>query len=84
MPGRVFTPEFKFGVVKAILSGEKTNTQVCREHQIAESVVVRWKREYAQKGEAAFSAKTETTSNAQPEVETLNARIIEVWSPCQR
>jgi transposase len=45
MPGRVFSREFKLSLVKAIANGEKTNTQICREHEIDQSVLNRWKRE---------------------------------------
>jgi transposase-like protein len=55
MPGRTFSREFKLSLVKAAVSGEKTNTQICREHQIAHRGLTRWKRKYHDRGEAAFT-----------------------------
>jgi transposase len=76
MPGRVFSREFKLTLVKAIANGEKTNTQICREHQIDQSVLTRWKREYRDRGDAAFTPSPQ--EQAQGEVEVLQARIAEL------
>ncbi len=76
MPGRVFSREFKLSLIKAITNGEKTNTQVCREHQIDQSVLTRWKREYHDRGDAAFTPSAQQLS--QGEVEVLQAKIAEL------
>lgn len=55
MSGRVHTREFKLTIVHQLASGEKRPAQVCREHNLAPSVVSRWRNEYDQHGEAAFS-----------------------------
>lgn len=60
MSGRTHSREFKLTVVRQIASGEKRPAQVCREYQLAESVLLRWRREYEQRGEAAFSPAPET------------------------
>lgn len=54
MRGRVFRREFKLEVCRQLASGEKRPAQVCREHQLAETVLLRWRKEYAARGEAAF------------------------------
>jgi putative transposase len=41
-------------VVRQLASGEKRPAQICREHNLAESVVSRWRKEYEQRGEEAF------------------------------
>lgn len=51
---RTFTREFKLQVVRALHTGEQRLAQVCREHQLAESVVRRWSAQYEQHGEAAW------------------------------
>ena len=76
MPGRVFSREFKLTLVKAIANGEKTNTQVCREHNIDQSVLTRWKREYRDRGDAAFTPSAQ--HQAEGEVEVLQAKIAEL------
>lgn len=40
---RTFTIEFKQAVVAQLLSGQATFSQLCREHQLAVSVLRRWK-----------------------------------------
>ncbi|MCO5177811.1 MAG: transposase [Thermomicrobiales bacterium] len=52
--------------------------QVCREHNLSDGLVWRWRREYAARGEAAFSPQEQTGSA------TLERRIAELeqflWS----
>jgi putative transposase len=57
MRGRTFSREFKLDVVQQIASGAKRPAQVCREHQLAETVLLRWRREYEERGEAAFTPR---------------------------
>ncbi len=54
MPGRVHTREFKLSVCRQVASGEKRPAQVCREHTLAEGLLLRWRKEYIVRGEAAF------------------------------
>jgi transposase len=53
MSGRVHSREFKLSVVRQLASGEKRPAQICREHNLANSVVSRWRNEYDQRGEEA-------------------------------
>jgi transposase-like protein len=54
MQKRVFSREFKLGLMHQIASGEKRYSEVCREYGIAEGILSRWLREYRKRGEAAF------------------------------
>ena len=54
MNGRVHTREFKLAIARQLASGEKRLAQICREHNLASSVVSRWRNEYEQRGEEAF------------------------------
>ena len=56
MSGRVHSRDFKLTVVHQLASGEKRPAQICREHNLAESVVSRWRKEYDQRPEEAFLA----------------------------
>ncbi len=56
--GRTFTREFKLAVVQQVERGDRRPAQVCREHQLADGVLWRWRREYAERGEAAFAPPT--------------------------
>ena len=44
----VFTREFKIDLCRQIQSGQKRPAQVCREHQLTEAVLLRWRREFEQ------------------------------------
>ena len=57
MRGRTFTREFKLDSVRQLASGAKRPAQVCREQQLGESVLARWRREYDERGEAAFTPR---------------------------
>lgn len=54
---RTFTREFKLDLCRQVTSGQKRPAQVCREHQVTEGLLLRWRREFEQRGEAAFSIK---------------------------
>lgn len=54
MPGRTHSRDFKLSVCRQITSGERRPAQVCREHALAESLLLRWRKEYRERGEAAF------------------------------
>jgi transposase len=52
--GRTFTREFKLELMHQLASGARRPAQLCREHGLADGVLWRWRREYAERGEAAF------------------------------
>lgn len=76
MNGRRHTREFKLQVCRQIASDQKRPAQVCREHQLANSLLSRWRAEYAERGEQAFAAKPVN------EVEALRAQIAELEQFC--
>jgi len=55
--GRTYTREFKLDLVRQVTTGDRRPAQVCREHNLAESVLLRWRKEYEARGEAAFTEK---------------------------
>lgn len=61
---RTFTREFKLDLCRQIQSGQKRPAQICREHQLREGVLLRWRHEYEARGEAAFSAKDQVELSA--------------------
>jgi transposase len=78
MAKKSYTREFKLKVVQAIESAELRPAQACREYQIAESVLNRWRHEVRLRGaEEAFTPLTSPT--AAPEYET---RIAELERVC--
>ncbi len=53
-PKRTFDREFKLQVVRQLASGEKRMAQICREHNLCQTIVRRWREQYEQKGENAW------------------------------
>ena len=51
---RTFRPEFKAQVVLEVLTGAKSAAQVCREHQLKDTVLSRWKREFVERSAKVF------------------------------
>lgn len=62
--GRVFSREFKLAAVQQVVSGEQRPAQVCREHGIGEGLFLRWRREVAERGDAAFGPLEATSAVA--------------------
>ncbi len=76
MRGRTFSREFKLGVVREIAAGTKRPAQVCREYQIAESLLLRWRREYEERGEEAFTPRQASGEEA------LESRVAQLERHC--
>lgn len=76
MNGRRHSREFKLQVCRQIASGQKRPAQVCREHQLANSMLSRWRAEYAARGEQAFAAQPVD------EVAALRAQVAELEQFC--
>lgn len=74
--GRTHSREFKLEVVRQVTSGEKRPAQVCREHGLAESLLLRWRKEVEVRGETAF------TAGAPTEPERLARRVEELERFC--
>lgn len=76
MNGRVHTREFKLTVARQLASGEKRPAQMCREYNLASSVVSRWRNEYEKLGEEAFLPPSRSQSSS------AEARIAELERFC--
>ena len=74
--GRVHSREFKLALVRQVASGEKRPAQVCREHGIAEGLLLRWRREYEARGDTAFAPHQPS------EHEALERRIADLERLC--
>jgi transposase-like protein len=59
---RTFSPEFKFQVVLEVVTGVKQPSEICREHQIAEPVLYRWRKEFLEKGSQIFERRRSVQS----------------------
>lgn len=75
-PRRKHTREFKLQCCRQAATGEKRPAQLCREHNLSESVLLRWRKEYEARGEAAFTEKQPSGNEA------LESRIAELERFC--
>jgi len=76
MRGRHHSREFKLTIVRQLASGEKRPAQICREHNLAASMVSHWRQEYEARGEAAFAPAEPTPTQA------LEAKVAELERFC--
>ncbi len=58
---RKFTAQQKTEIVLASLRGPKTMTELCREHDIADSLLRNWREQFLAAGAERLSGKTERT-----------------------
>jgi transposase-like protein len=73
---RQFAPEFKFQVVLQLLSGAKSITELCREHQLKDSLVYRWRDELLARGPQVYvSEKVPGEAVAQARIAELERMI---------
>jgi transposase len=54
MTKRTFTREFKLQIVRQLVTGEKRISQVCREHNLCQTLVRNWRQQYEKEGEQAW------------------------------
>lgn len=76
---RTFSRDFKLRIVRELQAGTTTRAQLCREHNLAPTVVTRWKQEYEQRGEQAFTAAQPAPTS---ESEALAARVAQLERFC--
>ena len=55
---RKFTPELKARIALAALKGDKPLAVLCREHQLSDTVVVRWRQQLLERAAAIFAGQT--------------------------
>ncbi len=59
---RSFSPEFKLQCVLDLISGSKRPAQVCREHNMSDSLLTRWRRQFAEEAPKIFARKSDGVS----------------------
>jgi len=66
---RSFTAEFKAQVVLEVISGVKTFSEACRQYQLSEQTLSRWKQEFVQHAAMIFERPGQTDQEQQREAE---------------
>lgn len=69
-----FSPEFKVKVVLEALQGQKSQAQVCRENNVADELVSRWRQEFLERAPEIFM--TARTRSAEQERITELERLV--------
>jgi transposase-like protein len=59
---RQFTAQFKLEMMLEIVRGEKPIAQICRERQVTDSLVYKWRQEFQEKAAGLFENKQTTSS----------------------
>lgn len=72
-PKRNHPREFKLECCRQAATGEKRPAQLCREHDLSESVLLKWRKEYDARGEEAFTERQPSSRG-----EALEARVAEL------
>jgi transposase len=79
MKKRMHSREFKLEVVRQLLNGEKRLAQLCREHNLCETLVRRWREQYEARGEQAWlgaEATPPTDLDAEARIKWLEAALV--------
>lgn len=71
---RVFNAEFKVQCVLEVLSGSKTITQVCHEHDLKYDVLARWKNQFLENAPKLFQ-DTLSTADDQARIAELERML---------
>ena len=74
---RDYTPEFKFQLVLKLLTGEQRAAQLCREHQVSETSLSRWRQDFLENGPKAFQGDKGSSADQEriAELERLVGRL---------
>jgi len=73
-----FTPEFKAKVVIAALSGESSEAELCRRHNITEKQLSQWKRQLLENAASLFESnrkQSDASAERIAELEQLAGRL---------
>lgn len=63
-PRRAFTAAFKAEVVLSLLTGTKTQAELCREHELSPNLLAQWKDAFLQNAPAAFQSREQVSTDA--------------------
>ena len=74
---RNFKPEQKARIVIQAITGQKSAAQLCREYQISESLLSRWKQQLLEQAPAVFEQSAAAQADAEriAELERLVGRL---------
>ena len=75
---REFTPEFKLQCVLDLISGRSRPVEICREHNISDSLLARWRKQFTEQAPKIFESKQQrhnASAQRTAELERLVGRL---------
>jgi|SRR5688572_18313995 len=73
---RKFSAELKAEMVLAVLTGEKSQAEICREHELSAQQFGNWKRQFLENAGQAFKPSANENDNEQiAELERMVGRL---------
>ena len=72
---RRFTPEFKAELVFEVLSGESSQTEVCRHHNLSQDQLSQWKRQLLENAPSLFESTDKQSSDAEKRIAHLEQLV---------
>lgn len=68
---RTFTPDFKLDAVLDMVRGEKTVAQICRERNITESLLYKWRDAFFERAPNLFADQRSSGNGSDPQAERI-------------
>lgn len=72
---REFSPEFKAQVVLELLTNQRSASEICRQHQLKDSLLYRWKQEFLERAPQVFAPRSMAQSLEQARIAELEGVI---------
>ncbi len=72
---RNFTPEFKAKVVLEALSGESSQAEVCRRHNLSEEQVSKWKQQFVENAVSLFESRDKPSKETTERIAQLEQHV---------
>ena len=78
MKTRQFTPEEKLNIVLESLRGERTISEICREHGITQSLYYQWRDKFLNGAKSGLTHARKKNNSQQVEIQQLKQIIAEL------
>ena len=72
---RNFTPEFKAEVVLEALTGESSQAELCRRHNLSDEQLSKWKHQLLENAAALFEARDKASEDAAERIAHLEQLV---------
>ena len=72
---RTFTPEFKAEVVLEALSGESSQAELCRRHNLSEEQVSKWKQQFVENAVSLFESRDKPSKETTERIAQLEQHV---------